>query len=445
MTCCMSKKYNWCRDLQIAYSDNDGNDYCVFHAPKGTKGNISLQSFNELVFAYINESLRSGVACDLSGTIFEGDISFTQYSDGFHLPQIKFSSAIFNGKVNFLKVIFEGNAIFNRVHFCGFTYFTAAKFTGDTWFTSATFDNDLEFSKAEFIGKAYFNDSKFNGSTTFHSTIFNDEAEFSKVTFGGKTDFTFAEFREKADFSSSEFLEKGYFSDIQCFNGIRFTKVSVKDEIKFDIVNLERISFLDTNIRNINFIDCRWPKKYGRNILFDEIESSSYDRTKIATLYRQLKQKNKEEHNEPEVSNWHYGEKEMFRKSSSLRMLNPLSFSNLYWLTSGYGERPVRAGLFLIIFILATSVLSALTGLMPSNQVHYLGIDSIKGLADIMDFRKFTVLILNTFQYITFQKEPFFYPDSTSILGAYIKLSAQILIPIQTALFIFALRNKFRR
>lgn len=383
MTCCMSKKYNWCRDLQIAYSDNDGNDYCVFHAPKGTKGNISLQSFNNLVFAYINESLRSGVACDLSGTIFEGDISFTQYSDGFHLPQIKFSSAIFNGKVNFLKVIFEGNAIFNRVHFCGFTYFTAAKFTGDTWFTSATFDNDLEFSKAEFIGKAYFNDSKFNGSTTFHSTIFNDvlilsrseykkadfssvrfmrevishstifndEAKFSKVTFGGKTDFTFAVFREKADFSSSEFLEKGYFSAIQCFNGIRFTKVSVKDEIKFDIVNLERISFLDTNIRNINFIDCRWPKKHGRNILFDEIESSSYDRTKIATLYRQLKQKNKEEHNEPEVSNWHYGEKEMFRKSSSLRMLNPLSFSNLYWLTSGYGERPVRAGLFLIIFI----------------------------------------------------------------------------------------------
>ncbi|MBF0527277.1 MAG: hypothetical protein HQK56_19520, partial [Deltaproteobacteria bacterium] len=72
--------------------------------------------------------------------------------------------------------------------------------------------------------------------------------------------------------------------------------------------------------------------------------------TKVGDLYRRLKQKYKEEHNEPEASTWHYNEKEMFRKSSKRRRYS-LSLTDLYFVSSGYAERPVRAFFALIVLI----------------------------------------------------------------------------------------------
>jgi len=47
-------------------------------------------------------------------------------------------------------------------------------------------------------------------------------------------------------------------------------------------------------------------------------------------------------------------EKEMFRKSHPLRRFLP-SISTLYWLSSGYGERPVRAEIFLLLVLINCS------------------------------------------------------------------------------------------
>lgn len=139
-------------------------------------------------------------------------------------------------------------------------------------------------------------------------------------------------------------------------------------------------------MRNVDFKNCNWPEKYGRNILFDEIKlfgenkdifkGSLYEILingwcgfkkdiacdkneikKVELLYRRLKQKYTDEHDWPEVSNWHYGEKEMFRRSNLWRRFFPLSISNLYWLSSGYGERPVRAGGTLVCLVFGISFL----------------------------------------------------------------------------------------
>jgi len=54
MPCCKAEEYTWCKDLPVvSYKEIEGNEYCVFHAPKGQKG-ISLEEFNELVFERIN-------------------------------------------------------------------------------------------------------------------------------------------------------------------------------------------------------------------------------------------------------------------------------------------------------------------------------------------------------------------------------------------------------
>jgi len=53
------------------------------------------------------------------------------------------------------------------------------------------------------------------------------------------------------------------------------------------------------------------------------------------------------------------------------------------------------------------------------------------------------VSILNTLQYVTFQKEVFLKP--TTLMGETIKIIAQILIPIQAAFLALSLRNRFRR
>jgi len=51
--------------------------------------------------------------------------------------------------------------------------------------------------------------------------------------------------------------------------------------------------------------------------------------------------------------------------------------------------------------------------------------------------------LVDTFKYATFQKDYTLKPST--LCGEFIKLFAQILIPLQTAFFVMALRNRFRR
>lgn len=268
---------------------------------------------------------------------------------------------------------------------------------------------------------------------------------------------------------------KGKFYGSHIQRGANFKHLRIKEKILFEGSGLKKASFVDTDLRKIDFINCTWPKRFGRNLLYDEISLFAADRQpnprfkgrpseilkqewdgfkkdiscnkeatkKVEILYRMLKQKYKEEHNEYEVSDWHYGEKEMFRKGSYFRRFFPLSLSNLYWFSSGYGERPVRAGIVLIFLIIGVSILMTMSGLMPSTGDSVYSIDRIKGFDDILDLSKLKALILNTLQYATLQKEAIFKPESLS--GAYLKLFAQILIPVQTALFALAIKNRFKR
>ncbi|MCG2710696.1 MAG: pentapeptide repeat-containing protein [Thermodesulfovibrionales bacterium] len=487
MPCCKSEEYyKWCKDLPVVdYKDGEGNEYCIFHAPQGKKG-VSVEEFNKLVFEEIIKAKNAGKFCDLSGTVLEGDISFDEFNEDNPLPEILFYEAIFSGNAHFSRVVFSGNADFSETVFNGQVGFFGTTFSKAAFFQRAAFSKNAVFSK--FIETTLTEETSFSKTML---TTFSERADFSGAIFSKEANFFEATFSKEADFLGAIFKDV-YFTKATFSRETNFLGLSVDGKIRFEGINLKKVSFLDTDLRKIDLINFICPKtliwriKPRRDVLHDELtlfgnikdeeeedknffqrlksrfkgslseilkqEWSGFKKDiscdkgkikKVEILNRMLKQKYKEEHNEPEVSNWHYGEKEMYRKVKRLRRMIPFTLSNLYWFSSGYGEGPIRAGVVLLLLILTIAVLLGITGLIPSNQSLSYEVAGIKGWADIMDFRNLWSLILNTLQYATFEKEPDFVPKT--IYGSYLKFAARILIPLQAALFALAVRNRFRR
>jgi hypothetical protein len=112
-----------------------------------------------------------------------------------------------------------------------------------------------------------------------------------------------------------------------------------------------------------------------------------------------------------------------------------------YWASSGYGERPLRAFIVLAALVAAAGLTLAALGFkeIPGSD---RGVGFVQ-LLDPFSLDKVWAVVANFFKYITFQRDFFLAP--ATMFGEFIKAVAQVLIPIQVALFVFALRNKFRR
>ena len=394
MGCCKAERYKWCEHEPVVagYKDEQGNEYCIFHAPSGKKGPEPGQ-FNEQVFSKIRRAKLDNSLCNLSGTVFDRDMNFA----GLELPRINFFEAEFSGEADFSR------ATFNR----------------EAYFWGATFSGKANFWRATFSGKASFSGATFSG-----------EAGFEGATFSGKADFSEATFSEAAWFYSDTFIGEDEDTEINLQN------LQIKNEIRFEKVNLKRVTFLDTDLMKIDFVNCDWIDEKGREkILYDEKRLSTPANTdslkKVESLYRRLKLKCATSQNWPEVSIWHYGEKEMRRKRGARFWV-----TWLYWVSSGYAERPVRAAVWLGGLILGISLLMSFIELKPSA-------DAPQWICDPSWGTRLLACFLNTLQYATFQKTYFFEPLTP--FGSILKTIAQFLIPLQTALFILAVRNKHRR
>ena len=435
MHCCKAKDYDkWCADLPTVYRSKIGEEYCVFHAPTEDKGQTP-EKFNQLVFDRIQSTKKNEEICNLKGTFFPWEIIFSHFNKENPFPIIDFiyakfkdhadfEGSYFNTYVNFSGVVFEDWANFNNARFKHGARFEKAAFSGGAWFSGARFTDYPTFDEVTFHNNVYFHDTDFEGGASFKSTIFHSRVHFKKAVF------------KKATF---------------------FNLCSAEKPIIFEKVDLSLVSFLDTDPLNLNFSDHRWPRHRGRNVLFDELqikkelswkESLKYDEPpsydKVEYLYRKLKQKYKGEYNELEASNWHYGEKEMFRKKKWWRRFNPISFSSLYWASSGYGERPLRAGIVLIFLFAGVTFSMNVLGITSINGHEIFGVKEIKGFYSLFNSKKFWLLINNSIQNVLFIKETYFKPETLS--GSILQtILSKLLIPIQVALFVLALRNKFRR
>jgi uncharacterized protein YjbI with pentapeptide repeats len=447
--------YDWCKEHPVVHKDS-GKEYCVFHAPKDKKG-ISTEEFNILVFAEINRCVAAETKCDFSGTVFPGDIDFQKINEKKLLPAIDFFRAQFSGKAAFFEAQFSGESTFYRAQFSGEATFFEAQFSGEATFFGAQFSGEAHFMGAQFSGKADFFEAQFSGVASFNGAQFSDEANFFGAQFSGKAYFFGAQFSGKAYFSYAKFSKEAQFKGKTFNKQTTYINLNIDNRILFENVVLKKLSFIDTDLRKVDFLNCDWPElKDGRRILYDEAvltkESSKDDIKKVEILYRQLKQKYKEEHDEPEVSNWHRCEKEMERKGTDWRHFQYYVL-NLYRFSSGYGEAPVRAGLFLVMLICLTALLLNITGLIPdktserlvqlSSEPGSLVFEMSSNPARKEEMISSGELFATTLEYLTFQKNTAYKPANW--LGRIVVSVFKIFVYVQATLFAFALRNRFRR
>lgn len=466
----MSKKYGgWCENEKVL-----SNGYCHFHAPKGEKS-LSVEEFNNLIFGRLRTALETNKALNLSGTIFEDYIDFSRINKEMKLPGVDFSRAVFE-KADFTWVTFVGDAEFFKATFKGNSYFEMTVFEKKASFWMTIFMGNADFRGSGFVGKASFLDAHFKGEVRFGGSGakvkdrpfgFHNKADFIGVVFDKKADFESIEFKSEATFVRATFNEEALFYGPTFFNKdidrpvrVLFNNAIIKNRVVFQNVNLEHATFLETDLRRMDFVNTIPNENDGRYILQDENEvlgRKNPDRNeirKVESLYRAQKQKCAESYNMHDYSLWHISEKEMMRRQSGgfYRVL-----LELYRLFSSYGEAPGRAFLVvLVVFIFALGGLGKSGFRYENNQqedgkeIHFLQKDRkeihlMTFSKPYYDFSDVGKVALTTLEYLTFQRERHFGLKPANGLTALLRIIFTILFYGQTALFLFALRNRFRR
>jgi hypothetical protein len=407
---------------------------------------------------------------DFRSTSFNSDAYFG--SAAFNLD-VNFNSTTFNGYAYFFEAqfswdayfkstIFSGDANFRSATFEGDTDFILAVLSGDANFSDAAYSRDAEFIEAEFRGETHFNGANFSGEVDFDEAIACQLISFYQAEFSGITKFKDISFIN-ANFNACLFEMPAYFRRAR-FDKARFRDCIVKEHLEFDQADLSRVSLLDAPIDSLRFISCTWPQCRGINAVYDarRVEGRGYlplDKLpnphpiekqhqpgKLSDLFRALKKKAKEEHDEALAGDWHYHEKEMQRINHRYGLsklkgrmgrwwgdLGMFLMLQIYKSTSGFGESPGLALAWLLILVLAP-ILPWLYGLT--------GFDLMPDFAPIAWWSN-EVFPGEPLRYLPLIKHS---PDDTLSRGTKLWMGLwQALIYLQTAWAGLALRNKMRR
>jgi uncharacterized protein YjbI with pentapeptide repeats len=402
-----------------ALDDPQAQGFCILHALWDGK---DLSAFQAAIDEIIEKARQGSGVCDFSHCYFPPSYDCQNLKRAF-----KFSC-------NFTGAQFAGDANFWGAEFSEDTYFLEAKFSGDAYFWRAKFSGDADFLEAKFSGDAYFLETKFSGDTNFWESEFSGDADFSGAEFSGDANFVGAEFSGDANFWRAEFRQRADFSGVETaknatvnFQWVRFLK---PQQVFFHHVDLSRWSFLDTDLRRIDFNDVTWGTirrlLSRRTALFDELNVSNQkdDLAKVERLYRHLKQNYESQRDYGRAGDFYYGEMEMKR-----RQLNPLGQIPfwIYRILSGYGESYPRALFWLVVMWLLFAVLFTVVGYTDEWGNH----------ADLWRSLIYSAQSMTLFHElnITFH----------SAWGKAIKLVASVLGVIQIALFGLALQRRFKR
>lgn len=432
MACCKCEEHGWNDPQPVVYTDpEDGNVYCLFHAPAEHKG-VSVDAFNEQVSERIQAVIdleNEKALCDLSGAIFPGDICFASDSA---LPNISFEKARFAGGAVFDKVCFGKNAFFSEASFGGGTVFYKASFGEYVFFDKARFEGEALFNASSFMGNAYFGRVRFCGKVYFNETRFGRTISFNGASFDGNASFSEASFMGNTDFSSAQFNGQIRFNAIRNNNVIlTFAYCIVSPSaMTFESCDPTCLDFVEQrDLTHIHFINASWEKN-GRIKACTEDEPGRLQATR--DFYQRMKAKYKAENNEYEASKWHVAEKE-----AQLKLLGEEGESRFLWamlwlykLVSGFGEDPRRA--FWVLFGIFALPLLVIAGIEVYQHFSWWDFDSARLNHVFKQWLKFIPLTR-----AIGENEP----------GGWhaLMLLWQLIITLQAALFAFALRNRFRR
>jgi hypothetical protein len=136
----------------------------------------------------------------------------------------------------------------------------------------------------------------------------------------------------------------------------------------FHNIDLGNVSFINTDISEVDFLNETWMKNKDRLVVLDEYRITEFERityNEVAQLYRRLRRNYENNYKFAEAGDFFIGEMEMRRldvtprfknenvKKIELLLKRNISLLGIYKLLSFYGEsyfRPVICALIVIIF-----------------------------------------------------------------------------------------------
>lgn len=328
-------------------------------------------------------------------------------------------------------------------------------FTKPANFSMATFQEWADFSMATFQGRANFSGATFQKADFFGATF--QEAAFSWATFQEEAGFTWAIFQGATRFVEINPRIKGEPPPPVFYGYFQTLRLDEDAFLLFQDTNLSRVQFVGTDLRRVTFHNVTWGTSWGRKVLYDEVLLTRAERAReayqrlhtpclakylpaeppenepqattpeqyarVEELYRQLKQNYEQEWDFKNAGDFHYGEMEMHRRANPVQL-----WYQFYWALSGYGEKPLRALIALIIMLLGC------TGLFLVLEPNLFGSSFPASLGSA---------ILYVFQKGTLQRPDL--PKQAGVAAQVLGAIIPVIIPGQIALFFLALRNRLGR
>lgn len=383
-----------------------------------------------------------------------------------------FSGFVFTRDAVFANVVFAQAAHFHGSHFRQTANFRLARFTAGVSFLGAKFNGHANFVLAKFTGNAMFALAKFSQEAYFLKTDFIGDTDFDLAELTGDANFSLANFKQTLSFGSSEL------GGIADFIGTTFEQPA---QVRFYRVN-QRMKGLRARLRScpvsgVRFEDVHWMERAGRLLLQDEIDLIARDERVthelVADAYRRLVNNFEKSRQFELAEGCIVGEMEMrrrnprnflfgarpiaerfYRKHAWARWLGEqFSVLNAYRWVSNYGSSYLRA--FKRISVFSLLIFPFLFGLFAVHRADLLAIDGANtpliswGNAwtspDRFNqlWRTYETMLRTTMQMATLQRNPYAVPATAS--GQWVQLAMVLTLPGLLALFLFALRRRFRR
>ena len=249
------------------------------------------------------------------------------------------------------------------------------------------------------------------------------------------------------------------------------------ERVLFHSVNLQRASFLYTDVSGVNFVDVSWPRDGGGSMDFPgrhewepephfERPHSLPTLEWLERLCQQLKLNFENKRNYAEAGEFHWAEMEYRRQRNWMngKWLSALML-DLYKLASGYGERIGKAAAILLGIFVLTFFFQARLGIWHAPYATPEKHDPPEEclFADGREYRTYQApLVTNpecakpvpgyevfghaakfTLLDITLQKPDEYVPATWH--GRVLSLLSRLFFPIQLGLLLVAINRRFRR
>jgi len=373
---------------------SDPEGLCILHSRQQDKDKVPFDT-------EIKKKLRSQ-EYDFSGFFFP---SFISFSETTFVKEANFSWATFSDEAEFYRSTFSGVADFNGANFAKGAHFHRTTFSDRAFFYGAVFADEADFSGVTFSKGANFGDAAFYGTTRFWQAT---EVSIKLEPIVVRKKIISCEFSDETYFSGCKIAGRISFDSIKPtiwmtdFRDLRFEPGA---ELQFLNLNLSQALFSGTDLRQVEFHNVKWYRRWYRNLVYEEVKiridetayifyiihkhifskiknvpiiskisdrllrisrdskPSSYDYGRVEELYRNLKLNYEQAGDHKKSGDFHYGEMEMYRRSSSWRR-GFLSWYNIYRWLSGYGEQPLLAFMWLLGFLFGLAALVQGSGII---------------------------------------------------------------------------------